>query len=193
MKTSKYLTYLIVTYLTLGFFGILNAEISSSDKRMNELIEKYTPVYDVSSVSATQISEEDTFYDPDSYSNTSVVARVGVKLENSVDQTPKPGSSLMKTFIGYSDKNSYIQLYTKPMSLSNIVWGSGDKSLGDQIPLAPGNYVIEGKDDAFGKLSVTVTIKLSKLNIKVASSGNLYNSYEDAPIYEVQITKVERR
>lgn len=188
----KTIISVLVTYLVLGFLGILSAEVSANDKRMNELIEKYTPVYDASSISATSISEEDTLYDPDSYSNTSVVAHIGVRLENAVDQTPKATSSLMKTFMGYSDKNSYLQLYIRPMSLSSYVWGKADNLFGEKIPLVPGSYVIEGKDEGLGKMRVTVKVILSKLNIKVSSSGQFYNSYEDAPIYEVQITKVER-
>lgn len=191
MKTSKHLISIIVTYLTLGFFVTLSADISPTDKRINELIEKYTPVYDASSLLATQIYEESTVYDPASYDSQTAVASVVVRLEgsDSVPKSPKPVHTLMKSFIGYSDKNSYLQLYIKPMS---IFGNSEGRPFGEKIPLTPGSPVIEAKDEKFGKLRVSLKVSSAKLDIKVAESGNFFNTWEDAPIYEVEIKRVER-
>lgn len=190
MNLSKYIPILSLTILTLALN--LHADVSNADQAMNKLISEHPPVYDASHLSITRLKEAATFYDPDGFSATLDLGYLSINLEKPAALKPDPGSTLSKMFLGYSDKDSYLQLYLKPATFSYVF--SGGEPFGDHIPLTTGTHIIEDTNKNLGKYRITVTISTSKLNIKVARSGwfPFTEKFEDAPIFQVEITKVEK-
>lgn len=177
MKTSKYLISIFVTYLALGLVGILSADVADNN------IAKYPPVYDVSNMDQTAIRQVDAF------NRSSNVARVGVNLDKPANVTPALPNTYERTFLGYSDENSNLQLYIKPLTFLNLLWGGGNRSFGAPIPLKPGSYTIDVVDKDLGNLRVKLTVKLEDTEVKTSSSW-FTSGYEKASVYLITITKL---
>lgn len=191
MKVEKLLSFLLITFLSLAS---LNAEVSPEDQLMNDYIDQFIPVYDASHLGVTTLKGEDIFYDPEAYSNTHVTGYFKILLEKPVPLEPNPGSTIKNAFLGYSNDDSYLQLYVKPSTFSYFF---SDGELFDPenpILLEEGQYVREGTDKNLGKYRVTVDVRLSELPIKIASSGwtVFTTKYEGALVFIVKIIKVEK-
>lgn len=192
MKMNKITTLSTIIFLFLGLNAYLSAELSDSDKLLNRNIEENTPVYDASSFMGNKLYSHEGIYSQDEYVGTNVVGFVTMKLVNPVPLKPEPGSSLSMFFMGYSGKDTKVQVYIKSASFFNL--GSNEESFGDPVDLVAGEHVVEGYDKNL-KSNYRVVLKISQstAKIKVVSSGwtAFTTTYQDASVYVVRILKAD--
>lgn len=193
-NTNKYFRILAISALTiLGSSAALSAKITDFDQRINENIEKYTPVYGFGEGIVDSIDAEQAFADAEGKIDHKPAVHFTLKLEKPVLVKPEPWAIYGERFIGYTNELSRLQLHGRSLYPSKPSKGNEskqpiiDQPVGEPIPLVPGDYTRVYNDSDGNNYSITIKIEEHWLPIEIEDSGWITTDYIDARVFKANL------
>ncbi len=196
------------SFIFLSLFFLVSqafAEIAVDDQKVNELIEKYKPVY------CSKNETEFVKHDP----TAQYTYQYEVRLANTPTFDPKP-SKWFITFLGYTNPATQLEIVQHtystgvPTQTTNI---ANRKQMGDEQfgPLSQGKnpsvansnlqsstvvgtYPLREMDERLrvttptGDVNLKFKLYTAMMDVKVQNSGLLWNNYAMAPVYFAEIS-----
>lgn len=190
MKRYKIINLLLIFTITLPVtYHILNAKITNYDERINENIEKYTPLYGFET-GVIDFVEIEHPSNGSQTKNQKAPLYFILKLEKPVLAKPEPWAVYGERFIGYTNEDSKIQVYKSSLNPKKSKKNKPDpekQAIGAPIAITPGDNIQEFKDSSGQSYRITVTIEEDWLPIEIEDSGWISTEYKEARVLKANL------